>query len=612
MIKFLFKNKILLSVFFGIISVFLFGKISSAQTSGCQIDPVGTKFRVPGGAVIINDYTDNPRPKVYLDVKTINCNTLSTTNFLKFVFYSVNWNTGALTEVPVTETNFYVYTAPSSVTTIPSTFSAVANLKLTNSSDFSIPIDLGENGSVSNFTAGCAWNDNTAIWGEGGLFGPTPQPLFQNPLINELTMPFGAEIPDCMIYMKVFLKNPATPGQPDTLIHEMGSLQDPKLLYECDGGCDTPFLFSNTSTCFLPSDPGSTGNGILPYGQTCTLDTSMVNVTTLNGSQSGSQDGNVTPIDFSEAPLAPLPGFDTNPDLGGFLKSLFTFLIVIAGLLAFIMIVRGGITYLTSDSFGEKGNGKQYIMNAIVGLVLALGAWVILNTINPDLASDLNIAIPQVSISIGDADSFSPNAIVGSGGVITGSGPLPNIGLVCPMSGGAQAVPEIIDSFVGKVTYRWGGKGGPLPSGSQFQLSPNEQSNGQYTCQGPAGQLPCRNFCPDNSVCLDCSGFVNQVRRCSGLPTYSGTSSMVTNQDAIPINPSNISPDGQNINISGTNYVFQPGDILVWNGHVVIYYGNGIIAESAGALTTNTNIKKTPLSQYDNKNKITHLIKINP
>jgi cell wall-associated NlpC family hydrolase len=252
-------------------------------------------------------------------------------------------------------------------------------------------------------------------------------------------------------------------------------------------------------------------------------------------------------------------------------------------------------------------------MNAIAGLVLALGAWVILNTINPNLAEDLNIKIPTVSLSIGDADSFSSSESTDSSGTITGNTPLPNIGLVCPMNGGSSSVASIIDSFENKTTYRWGGKGGPLPVGGRFKLSPSEQSGGPQTCtNSDGGQAECRSFCPIDSVCLDCSGFVNQVRRCSGLPTYSGTSSMVNNQDAIPVDMDNLSSDGQSIIINGAPYTLQSGDILVWNGHVVIYYGAGQIAESAGALTTNSNIKKSQLSSYVGKNRITHLIKVNP
>lgn len=45
----------------------------------------------------------------------------------------------------------------------------------------------------------------------------------------------------------------------------------------------------------------------------------------------------------------------------------------------------GGLEYITSELPGAKGEGKQKITNAVVGLLVALGAWVILYTINPKL-----------------------------------------------------------------------------------------------------------------------------------------------------------------------------------------------------------------------------------
>lgn len=324
-------------------------------------------------------------------------------------------------------------------------------------------------------------------------------------------------------------------------------------------------------------------------------------------------DSVIPPVPPENYYLAPLPGFSQNQssDLGGFLRSLFTLLIVIAGILAFIMIVIGAIHYATADAINDKGAGKEMIQDAILGLVLALGAWIVLNTINPNLASNLGITIPQVSISAGDADYFGSSAATDSGGTITGFSPLPsNLGLVCPMNGGVGSVPQVIDSFENKTTYRWGGKGGPLPDGGQFKLSPNEQESVPRMCVDNGSSVECRSFCPSNSVCLDCSGFVNQVRRCTGLPTFAGTSSMVTNGNAISVSMNNLSANGQVLTIGTEQYTLQPGDILAWNGHTVIYYGGGVIAESAGEFTTNTNIKKHPLASYSHRSKITHLIKV--
>ncbi len=330
--------------------------------------------------------------------------------------------------------------------------------------------------------------------------------------------------------------------------------------------------------------------------------------------QFNTSDTVIPPVPPEDFYLAPLPGFSQSQasDLGGFLRALFTLLIVIAGILAFIMIVIGAIHYATADAIDDKGAGKKMIQDAILGLVLALGAWLVLNTINPNLASNLGITIPQVSISAGDADYFSPAASTDSGGTITGFSPLPsNLGLVCPMNGGVGSVPQVIDSFVDKTTYRWGGKGGPLPVGGQFKLSPSEQESGPKICTEDSGvSAQCRSFCPLNSVCLDCSGFVNQVRRCAGLPTFGGTSSMTNAATALPIDMDTLSANGQTLTADGSTYTLQAGDILVWNGHVVIYYGNGQIAESAGDWTTNTNVTKKPLASYSGRNQITHLIKV--
>ena len=56
------------------------------------------------------------------------------------------------------------------------------------------------------------------------------------------------------------------------------------------------------------------------------------------------------------------------------------------------MIVIGGVQYTTSYGSSGKGEAKARILNAVLGLLLVLGAWVILYTINPDLVKlELNI-----------------------------------------------------------------------------------------------------------------------------------------------------------------------------------------------------------------------------
>ncbi len=124
-------------------------------------------------------------------------------------------------------------------------------------------------------------------------------------------------------------------------------------------------------------------------------------------------DADIPPVVPADSYLAPLPGFnsESGSNLGEFLRALFTLLIVVAGILAFIMIVVGAITYASTDAFSGKSAGKDMILNAIMGLVLALGAWIILNTINPNLASNLSITIPKASIN----PANEPEDSVGAG-----------------------------------------------------------------------------------------------------------------------------------------------------------------------------------------------------
>lgn len=96
-------------------------------------------------------------------------------------------------------------------------------------------------------------------------------------------------------------------------------------------------------------------------------------------------------------PLEPLPFIrDGGNDLGSYLEGIFKFLLSISVLFAVVMVTWGGVLYITTDAIGGKSEGKKKITQAILGLLLALVSWLILNTINPDL---LNFVInPEDSL----------------------------------------------------------------------------------------------------------------------------------------------------------------------------------------------------------------------
>lgn len=82
-------------------------------------------------------------------------------------------------------------------------------------------------------------------------------------------------------------------------------------------------------------------------------------------------------------------------DLADYMGIVYSFLISIVGLIAAVMMMVGGLQYLTAGGDKSKVDaGKSRIRNAMVGMILALSSYAILNTINPKL---VNFSVPDVS-----------------------------------------------------------------------------------------------------------------------------------------------------------------------------------------------------------------------
>ena len=84
-------------------------------------------------------------------------------------------------------------------------------------------------------------------------------------------------------------------------------------------------------------------------------------------------------------------------DLGQYLSILYNYLIGIAGVLATVMIMVGGVRWLlAAGDPGKIGAAKETIGSAVIGLALALGSFLVLNTINPQLVELRLPYIPKV------------------------------------------------------------------------------------------------------------------------------------------------------------------------------------------------------------------------
>ena len=85
-------------------------------------------------------------------------------------------------------------------------------------------------------------------------------------------------------------------------------------------------------------------------------------------------------------PLVKIPGIPvTGVNLSVYLIGIYNFLLSIVGIVAVMMLIVGGMRYITAaGNSAAIADAKDIITNAIVGLLLALLTWVFIATINPD------------------------------------------------------------------------------------------------------------------------------------------------------------------------------------------------------------------------------------
>jgi len=100
-------------------------------------------------------------------------------------------------------------------------------------------------------------------------------------------------------------------------------------------------------------------------------------------------------------PLEPLPGIDQTGKLnfGTFLEQIFKILIALGALITVGAFIYAGIAYMSSETLGKINDAKARLRAAFFGLLLLLGAWVILYTINPQLVT-FSAGISQGGVAI--------------------------------------------------------------------------------------------------------------------------------------------------------------------------------------------------------------------
>lgn len=82
--------------------------------------------------------------------------------------------------------------------------------------------------------------------------------------------------------------------------------------------------------------------------------------------------------------------------IGGYLGVIMPFIVTFIAMAAVVQLVVGGFEYALSESITNKGDAKDRMQQALLGLLLALTSYLILRTINPDLVK-LKLELPKLS-----------------------------------------------------------------------------------------------------------------------------------------------------------------------------------------------------------------------
>ena len=91
-------------------------------------------------------------------------------------------------------------------------------------------------------------------------------------------------------------------------------------------------------------------------------------------------------LEYPTFPGAPNINDPTQQSLTDIIAWFYAFIVGIAGLAAFVMIVWGGIQWMTSaGNTGGTIAAKEKIQKALLGLLLILISFIILQIINPEL-----------------------------------------------------------------------------------------------------------------------------------------------------------------------------------------------------------------------------------
>src|SRR3989338_3472668 len=104
-------------------------------------------------------------------------------------------------------------------------------------------------------------------------------------------------------------------------------------------------------------------------------------------------------IEFT--PQVEIPGGPTGTVQGDtiakYIKAIYQYGIAVVGILAAIVLMFGGLLWLTAGgNTGQVSEAKEWVKASLTGLILALSSYIILYVVNPDLRIFQSLNIPSI------------------------------------------------------------------------------------------------------------------------------------------------------------------------------------------------------------------------
>jgi hypothetical protein len=252
--------------------------------------------------------------------------------------------------------------------------------------------------------------------------------------------------PDCHIYVDVKTNNGSLITStknllPSTTILEASELQQFRqnsnflkgvFIADCDGACGGKDWEYKTISGGYTNSPSQDNQAsmVLPQG---TYDTSspcydqgtgayrdgcyeLLAPIPGIGTQYTDGDGNVRDTGFQETADGRQTIDTKNIQLGDYINQIFRIALGILMVIAVIMVIIAGVQYMAVESIFGKTAAKERIVNALTGLLIGLGIFLILSTINPKLL-EVNFSPKEVALNfVNDPAEIDKSISISSSG----------------------------------------------------------------------------------------------------------------------------------------------------------------------------------------------------